>query len=159
MIIDKIVGKENEMDLSMKTVHTVEFTQEQMEKGHQRFTTGDGFVAAVSLDTGVRMEDGDILYAGENDVILVRAAQEDVFVIRPEEKRSWGKTCYNIGNMHKKAYFCGEEILVPYDAVLEQVLEKMDVNYCQERRRIVGERASISTGGHGHVHAHERHPL
>lgn len=154
MVIDKIVGKETEMDLSGKTIHTVEFTEEQMAKGHQRFTAKDGFEAAVSLDAGVRMEDGDILCAGEKDAILVRAAEEEVFAIRPEGNKSWGKTCYNIGNMHKKAYFCGEEILVPYDAILEQVLKKLDVTYYKEKRRIVGERANISAGEHAHVHEH-----
>ena len=154
MVIDKIAGKETEMDLSGKTIHTVEFTEEQMAKGHQRFTTKDGFEAAVSLDAGVRMEDGDILCAGEKDAILVRAAEEEVFAIRPEGNKSWGKTCYNIGNMHKKAYFCGEEILVPYDAILEQVLKKLDVTYYMEKRRIVGERANISAGEHAHVHEH-----
>lgn len=154
MVIDKIAGKETEMDLHGKIMHTVEFTEQQMAKGHQRFTTKDGFEAAVSLEAGVQMEDGDILCAGELDIVLVRAAEEDVFVIRPEGNRSWGKTCYNIGNMHKKAYFCGEEILVPYDAILEKVLKKLDVNYSREKRRIVGEKANISAGEHAHVHEH-----
>lgn len=154
MIIEKIAGKEGEMDLSGKTVHIAEFTEEQMAKGHQRFGAADGFEAAVSLEAGVRMEDGDILCAGERDCILVRAAEEEVFAICPEGNRSWGKTCYNIGNMHKKAYFCGEEILVPYDAVLEQVLKKLKVSYRVEKRRIVGERANISAGEHAHVHEH-----
>lgn len=154
MIIDKIEGKESELDLTGKTVHIAEFTEEQMAKGHQRFTATDGFEAAVSLENGAGMEDGTVLYAGGTDYILVRAAAEEVFVICPEEKKDWGKTCYNIGNMHKKAYFCGEEILVPYDAVLEPVLKKLHVSYRVEKRGITGERANISAGEHAHVHGH-----
>lgn len=154
MIIDKIAGKEGEIDLSGKTVHIAEFTEEQMAKGHQRFAATDGFEAAISLESGVRMEDGDMLCAGETDYILVRAAVEEVFVLSPEGKKDWGKTCYNIGNMHKKAYFCGEEILVPYDAVLEPLLKKLNANYRVERRRITGERANISAGEHAHLHGH-----
>jgi len=148
MIIDKISGKKDDMDLSGKRIHIVEFTEEQMAKSHQRFQTQDGIEAAVSFDAGVCMEDGDILCIGDRDCILIQAAEEEVFSIRPNGNRSWGKTCYNIGNMHKKAYFCGEEILVPYDTVLEQVLLKLDVRYRREKRRIIGERANISAVGH-----------
>lgn len=150
MVIDKIAEKE--IDLSGKTIHTVELSEEQMAKGHQRFITKDGFEAAISFAAGTQMKDGDILCAGEKDIIFVKAAEEDAFVIRPQSNRSWGKVCYNIGNMHKKAYFCGEEILVPYDPVLEHVLTKLDVEFYREKRRIVGERANISAGEHAHHH-------
>ena len=154
MVIDRIAGKEKELDLTGKRLHVVEFTEEEMAKGHQRFFTEDGYEAAISLEAEKRLEDGDVLYAGEEDYILVRAAEEDVLVIKPEGNKSWGKTCYNIGNMHKKAYFCGEEILVPYDAILEQILVKLGVGYGRGKRRIVGERANISAREHAHAHEH-----
>ena len=40
------------------------------------------------------------------------------------------------------------------DAILENVLKKLDVNYSREKRRIVGEKANISAGEHAHVHEH-----
>lgn len=157
MIIDKIAGKINEMDLEDSNIHTVEFTEDQMAKGHQRFTTKDGYEAAISFGPGQSLEDGNVLYAGNKEYILVRAAEEDVFVIKPEGNKEWGKTCYNIGNMHKKAYFCNREILVPYDAILEQILKKLNVDYSREKRRIIGERANISSREHAHVHEQEHH--
>ena len=48
MVIEKIAGKEKELDLTGKRLHTVEFTEEEMAKGHQRFCAGDGYEAAIS---------------------------------------------------------------------------------------------------------------
>lgn len=155
MIIDHIAGYEKDMELSGKTVHIAEFTEEQMKKGHQRFVTTDGCDVAISLEQEEKLSDGAVLAWSEDAVILIRAAVETVFVIAPTDAKSWGRVCYNIGNMHKKAYLTDTEILVPYDSVLEHVLEKTGAPYRVEQRRVIGESANVSAKEHtayGHHH-------
>lgn len=156
MIITHIEGNEKDMDLSCKIVHTVEFTEEQMLKGHQRFLTTDGCDVAISLEPEEKLTDGAVLNWTENEVILVRAAVETVFVITPLDMKNWGKVCYNIGNMHKKAYLTDTEVLVPFDPVLEQILKKTGAPYQIEDRRIIGESANVSAKEHA-VHGHHHH--
>lgn len=157
MVIDKIAGRMGQIPTDGKNLHIVEFDEQDMEKTHQRFQTLDGWEAAISLEGDQKLEDGLLLFAGEQDYILVRAAREKVFVLKPKGEKAWGKTCYNIGNMHKKAYFYQDLILVPYDAILEGIWKKLDLEYSVEERRIVGEKANISAGEHAHVHAGEKH--
>ncbi len=157
MVIDKIAGRMGEIPTEGKKVHIVEFDEEDMAKPHQRFRTLDGWEAAISLDGDRKLEDGVLLLAGESDLVLVRAAKEKVFVLRPKGERAWGKTCYNIGNMHKKAYFDHDVILVPYDAIMEGIWAKLEVEYSVEERRIIGEKANISAGEHAHMHAGGSH--
>lgn len=162
MIIEHIAGIEAELNLTGKTVHPVEFTEEQMQKGHQRFLTQDGLDVAISLPSEEHLADGSILELPETDVILVRAAVEKVFVITPRTAGGYGKVCYNIGNMHKKAYLTETEVVVPYDSVLERVLIKCKEPYQVTERRITGISANVSAKehaahGHEHEHKHEHH--
>lgn len=157
MVIDKIAGRMGEIPTEGKKVHIVAFDEEAMAKTHQRFQTLDGWEVAISLDGDQKLEDGVLLLAGETDLVLVRATREKVFVLKPKGEKAWGKTCYNIGNMHKKAYFDQDVILVPYDAIMEGIWEKLGVEYSVEKRRIIGEKANISAGEHAHIHAGGTH--
>ncbi len=157
MVIDKIVGMLGEISLEGKNLHTIEFDEEDMAKSHQRFKTLDGWDVAISLEDGQKLQDGLLLWAGAQDYILVRAAKEEVFVLRPKGEKAWGKTCYNIGNMHKKAYFYQDLILVPYDVIMEGIWERLGVEYSVEKRRIIGEKANISAREHAHIHAGGAH--
>lgn len=156
MIIEQILGKMQSMDTAGKSLHVVELTDTEMEKGHQRTKTKDGMDIAISLPEGVQMEHDDVLFFSETDVIVVKAAMQEVFVLMPVSTREWGKVCYNIGNMHQKAYITQTEVVVPYDYVLEGVIKSLEVPFVIEKRRISGEKANISAkihkGGHHHHH-------
>lgn len=157
MIVNKIVGNRVHLDLTDKVLHYVEFTDVEMEKGHQRFKTIDGMEVGLSLDEGVHMESGDVLYMDETDAVIVEASAQKVFVLYPVTCKEWGKVCYNIGNMHQKAYLTEHEVLVPYDYVLEGMISKLEVKYEVDTRKILGEKANISAkvhkgGGHHHHH-------
>lgn len=158
MIIEHIAGNISEISVSEKVVHTVEFTEEQMQKGHQRFRTQDGVEVAISLPLEEHLRAGALLELSDQEVVLIQAALQEVYVIRPLSAMGYGKVCYNIGNMHKKAYLSDQEILVPYDPILKRIFDKCEEPYEIAERRITGLPANVSAKEHAeHGHEHEHH--
>lgn len=151
MVIEKVIGKTERMDPDGKTVDRVVLSEHDMQRPHQRVKSENGLDIAISLQDGKTLSHGDILYEDHEKIVAVEAEEADVFIIRPEGAMEWGITCYNIGSLHQRLYLTEEEILVPYDPVIQRLLSKIGVFHTREKRRITGVTASV---GAGHSHAH-----
>lgn len=162
MLVEKIIGKYESKQLETRTVHRVLLDETTMQKKHQRILVEDGVDIAITLGDTDELFDGAVLYSDKTQIVVVEAKEEKAIVIRPNNGYQWGKVCYNIGNMHHHAYLTQEEILVPYDHILETIISKLNVPYLCEMRKLTGERANISGKEHQHaytqgqVYHHER---
>ena len=161
MLVEKIIGKIEETDCQGLTVDTVVLDRYDMNKPHQKVTTGMGETVAISLPHGENLFEGAVLYRDDEKIIVIELAPEDIFEIRPEGNRQWAKTAFNIGNMHQPAYIYDDRILIAYDPVMENVLKAVGVNYTRCQGKLDGERANVVIGGHSHSHdyehSHEHH--
>ncbi len=157
MIVEKITGNMHTAEIGSRSVDLVRLTHDQILKPHQKVTSEGGRVIGISLPEGGHLHNGDILWIDEAEVIAVDLMEEDVFELRPKNNIEWAKAAFNIGNMHQKAYLFPECIRVPYDYVLEKMIDALGVEYSRERRKLDGVPASVSAVYGRHSHGHDGH--
>ncbi|MGN0703155.1 MAG: urease accessory protein UreE [Lentihominibacter sp.] len=157
MIIEKVIGKIEDFDVEDLSIDRVMLDHYDMDKPHQKLRSESGETVAVSLPHGEKLFGGAVLYKDDNKMIAVDLVEEDAIEIRPSGNLQWAKAAYNIGNMHQQAYLNDDCIVVPYDAVLENMLKGIGVEYIRCRRKLTGEKANHVVGSHGHSHGHPHH--
>ena len=154
IIIEKILGKLDDFDTAALIVDKVLLDHYDMAKPHQKLKTEGGRVMAVSLEGGEKLFSGAVIYKDEEVLVVTELLPEDVLEIRPVGNLQWAKTAFNIGNMHHPAYLHEDCIVIPYDAILENLLKGIGVAYTRCERQLTGERANHVVGGHSHSHSH-----
>jgi urease accessory protein len=142
IVVTSVAGRLDQRTADTRTVEWVLLDFEGMARGHQRTRASSGTELAISLPRGMRLADGDVLYADADRIIAVKAADEDALVITPADPMHWGLVAFQLGNRHCASYFQPEAILVPYDHTLESFLRELGVAFRRERRPLVGIRAS-----------------
>ena len=155
MIIENILGNINDFDTDGLKVDKVLLDHHDMSKPHQRLTTESGERIAISLQHGEHLFCGAVLYKDDEKIIAVDMIPEDVLEVRPEGNRQWAKAAFNIGNMHHPAYIYDDCIVIPYDAILENLLSSIGVSFLRCERKLDGEKAAHVVGGHHHHHDHD----
>ena len=98
---------------------------------------------------------GAVLYKDEKRIIVADLLPEEVLVIHPEGNVQWAKAAFNVGNMHHSAYLHDDCILVPYDAIIENLIKSIGVKYERCVRKLEGQCAGHVVGGHSHHHHQE----
>jgi len=130
-------------------------SSEERASGHFTAETAAGRIVRVSLPRGTELQDGDVLLKDGQWAVVVRAAEEDLLLIRPKsDDLQWSAACYQLGNLHRPARFLPDGILTPYDPMALQVLSGLSVALERVRRPFVGRRFGAA-GAHHHHDAHE----
>lgn len=157
MIIEKIIGSIEDFHTENLKIEKVMLDHYDIAKPHQKVKTVDGESIGVSLPHGEHLFCGAVLYKDEHRIIVVDLIPEDVLEIRPVGNLQWGKVAFNIGNMHHPAYLHENCIVIPYDPILEALMESIGVEFRHCQRKLTGEKAGIVMGNHGHTHSHGHH--
>jgi len=150
MMIEKILGRAEDFDLSSLTVDLVLFGHESLQKGHQRVKTESGRELLISLEHGTALFCGAVLYKDDELAIVADMHPEDVIEFRPRNNMEWAKAAFNIGNMHNPAYIYEDCILTPYDETLVRLASALDVPWERCMRKLDGLRAGVTVRGHSH---------
>jgi urease accessory protein len=88
------------------------------------------------LNENPNLKDGDILYQDENTTIVVEINPCECIVITPGGMLQTSSICYEIGNRHLPLFYEGDELLVPYDAPLYNLLETLGHSLKTEERKL-----------------------
>ncbi|MCI8648237.1 MAG: urease accessory protein UreE [Firmicutes bacterium] len=156
MIIEQIQGNLRNMELEGCSVDYVILSADELQKHHQKLRTASGESIKLSLEEGQTLKCGDILKQEKGRIIAVDLKEEKVFELRPKSKREWAKAAFNIGNMHQKLYLYDEYLRVPYDPVLERLMELLGIEYTVKTEKLDGILANVKTGHSAHhSHHHE----
>lgn len=126
----------------------VRLNWEARQKCRQRVRTAAGREIGIALPTGNRLSPGDVLYRDADVEIVVEGALEPVFVFSPENRETFGRVCYQIGNLHRPIGFDDSAIFVPYEPVLEKQFNRFGFAYTVEKRVFTG----VVQQSHTHVH-------
>ncbi len=130
IIVESIISEK--LDESVLAKDAVLLTWEGRRKCRQRLTTTEGREIGLALPTGTILQPGDVLYRNEQFEIVVEGLPEKVLVLRPQTRRAFGIACYQIGNLHRPIGFCGGAILIPYEPVLENQMDRLGFEYTIE---------------------------
>jgi urease accessory protein len=88
------------------------------------------------LNENPDLKDGDILYEDEISVITVEIKPCECIVITPENMQQASSVCYEIGNRHLPLYYEDNELMVPYDVPLHNLLESLGYTLKVEERKL-----------------------
>ncbi|GEN33565.1 MULTISPECIES: urease accessory protein UreE [Aneurinibacillus] len=147
MIIEQIRGNIEHADLGGRHVEKVYLHSDDLVKRIQRVTTDHGKEIGIRLKEMKDLTDGDILYMDDHNAIVVNVIADDLFVIRPTSMKQMGEISHQLGNRHLPAQFEGEEMLVQYDYLVEELLQQLKVPYVREKRKV---REAFRHIGHSH---------
>ncbi|MFB4166060.1 urease accessory UreF family protein [Alteribacillus sp. JSM 102045] len=129
MVITKPVGHIDKWNNgSKKRQDLIELDWEELNKRILRKKTSDGRDVAISLEKGVQLQPGDILFEDAETQIIVNTVLEDVFVLQPTSIEEMGKAAFELGNRHTPCLIENGEIVVRYDATLPALFKETGVS-------------------------------
>jgi urease accessory protein len=150
MIVEEIVTNINEMDpdeLKKRHKEKVYLESADLVKRIQRLETDHGRDLGIRLKNPRDLEAGDVLYMDEKNMIIVDVLSDDLLIIRPRDINEMGTIAHQLGNRHLPAQFEGDEMLVQYDYLVEELLQQLEIPYVREDRKV---KQAFRHIGHSH---------
>jgi len=136
MIIEQIVGNVEDIPASGRHIERVYLSSDDLVKRIQRVTTDHGKEVGIRLKEPKDLIDGDILCMDEHNMIVISVMNDDLLVIQPTNIKQMGEIAHQLGNRHLPAQFEGEDMLVQFDYLVQELLEQLDVPYSRQIRKV-----------------------
>lgn len=136
MIIEKIIGNVDDVGIDGRHVERVFLSSDDLVKRIQRVTTDHGNEVGIRLKDPIELIDGDILYMDDTKAIVLKVTADDLLVIRPNSIKQMGEIAHQLGNRHMPAQFEEQEMLIQYDYLIEEMLQRLGIPYSREERRV-----------------------
>lgn len=150
MIIEKIVTNLEQMsqeDKAKRHVEKVYMQSDELVKRIQRVTTDHGRELGIRLSEPRDLVEGDVLYMDEKNMIVISVLADDLLVIRPRTLQEMGDIAHQLGNRHLPAQFEGDEMLLQYDYLVEELLQKIGIPFSREKKTV---KQAFRHVGHSH---------
>ncbi|MHC5268689.1 urease accessory protein UreE [Enterococcus sp. LJL98] len=136
MIFTKIIG--NIADVSLgddREMETIWLPSEDLTKRILRVTTDMDVDHGIQLsDPREELTDGAILFMDETMIIFIKVLPEELIVIQPKDIDEMGVIAHLLGNSHKPIDVKEGTILLQYDPVIIQMLEKQNIDFSIEEK-------------------------
>jgi urease accessory protein len=113
-----------------------------------RGTAEDG--TDFGFDVTEALSHGDCVLVKDHTAYVIEQSPEACFLVPIDEGKTAAWLGWMIGNLHFKAAFSEEGILVQDDLAVQQMLERESISY-EKVRRIF---QPSKSGGHSHYHSH-----
>ena len=99
--------------------------------------TSQGKTIAIKfLNENPDLKEGDILWQDETTIIVVEINPCKCIVIQPGDMINASAVSYEIGNRHLPLFYEGDELLVPYDVPLYNLLVSLGYKIKLEQRKL-----------------------
>lgn len=147
MIIEKIVGNLATLKERSPHVERVYLQSDDLVKRIQRVVTDHGHELGIRLRENRELVDGDVLYMDEKNMIVISVKEDDLLTIKPNSIQQMGEIAHQLGNRHMPAQFEGNDMLVQYDYLVEELLQQLDIPYKREHRKV---KQAFRHIGHSH---------
>lgn len=109
--------------------------------------------AAIQLERGTSLRDGDLLLSECGQVVLVRAAPEPVSVVRSVEPHVLLRAAYHLGNRHVALQIAPGELRYLHDHVLDDMVRSLGLDVTFHTLPFEPE-----SGAYGSGHSHLTRP-
>lgn len=150
MIIEKVVTNIDQLsqeELKKRHKEKVYLESDHLVKRIFRITTDHGREIGIRLKEPKDLLAGDVLYMDEGNMIIVDVLSDDLIIIQPRSIHEMGKIAHQLGNRHLPAQFEGDEMLVQYDYLVEELLKELAIPYLREERKV---KQAFRHIGHSH---------
>jgi urease accessory protein len=145
----------------LKRAASVELDWDVRQKSRFDATDSTGQRIGVFLPRGSVVRGGDVLVAEDGTLVVVRAAAQQVLVVRQctqhGKPSDLMRAAYHLGNRHVAVELAGDHLKLEPDHVLEQMLHRMHMIVTRENAPFEPEGGAYE-GGHDHGHHDHGHP-
>ena len=135
--------------LAGKQRDTLCLTWEERRWTRKRMTTTGGREVALALPTGSLLHPGDIVAVEADWYLEVEGRPEPVLAVRPKDRNEAIRIAFDVGNRHFPVAIAGDDLLVPDDTAMSQLLTRLGVAW----KRSAAVFAPLGAG-HSHEHGH-----
>ncbi len=106
----------------------------------RRLRTPDGLELGLALPTGTILIPNLVLHTTSDTAYVVRAAPEEIVIIRPKDTKEAIFLAHQIGNLHRDYELQKYGLLmhVLYDPALELLLLRLGVTFARDRQPFLG---------------------
>ncbi|MCR8659797.1 urease accessory protein UreE [Paenibacillus endoradicis] len=139
MIIDKVVthiDSLSEEERKSRHIEKVFLQSDDLVKRIQRVVTDHGKELGISLAHAKELVHGDVLYMDDHSLIVIHVLPDELLVIYPRTIKEMGEVAHSLGNRHLPAQFEGEKMLVQYDYLVEELLQKDGIPCSREKMAV-----------------------
>lgn len=139
MIVEEVVTnihKLSQEEIEKRHQEKVHLESSDLLKRIQRVKTDHDRELGIRLKNPIDLEAGDVLYMDEENMIVIDVFSDDVLVLRPKDIHEMGTIAHQLGNRHLPAQFEGDEMIVQYDYLVEELLIQQGVSYTREERKM-----------------------
>jgi urease accessory protein len=152
MIIEEVVGNISgfePVELEKRRQEKVYLESDHLVKRIQRVETDHGRELGIHLKNGQDLEAGDVLYMDDENMIIVDVLSDDLLIIQPRSIKEMGTIAHQLGNRHLPAQFEGDEMLVQYDYLVEELLADLGIPFEHAERKL---KKAFRHIGYSHEH-------
>lgn len=147
-VITDILGTIADLEGRYRDEDPLYLTSEERASPHMVGHTEGGRKLRISLPRGEELNDGDVLALDGDAAVVVRAAPEELYVVRPKDVVSWGVVGFQLGNLHRPVRFTEDAMLTPADPMVADMLDRTGVAYEKRTMPFVGKRYGSHVGHH-----------
>jgi urease accessory protein len=138
--------------LAGKQRDTLCLTWEERRWTRKRVTTTGGREVALALPTGSLLHPGDIVAVEPDWYLEIEGKPEPVLAVTPRDRNEAIRIAFDVGNRHFPLAIAGDDLLVPDDTAMTQLLTRLGVAWKRSA-------AVFAPLGAGHSHEHGHSPL
>ncbi|CAH0161826.1 MULTISPECIES: urease accessory protein UreE [Peribacillus] len=147
MIVEEVLGNIEFIEKKAKHMEKVYLESDSLRKRILRVKTDHGNEIGIRLKENKDLMDGDIIYMDENNMIVIHTIDDDILTILPTTLGQMGDIAHQLGNRHLPAQFDGDEMLVQYDYLVEELLLELEIPFRREKRKV---KQAFRHIGHSH---------
>lgn len=151
MIIENILGNIRDFSVLGKFIDEVSIEWYEVNKRILKKESKNGKEIGIKLEKTGKLQEGDILFMDEKEVIVLSILPCEVISIVPDTMEAMGRICYEIGNKHIPVFFHNDKVLVAFDDPLMKLLDKLGYNPQKSIGKLVN---GLGQNAHSHGHSH-----
>jgi len=136
----------------LRAAPAVTLTLSARRRSRQPLTLDNGEEAALSIERGVVLHDGDVLVAQDGGFAVVKAADEAVTRVTAATPRQLARAAYHLGNRHVLLEVGEGYLQLEYDSVLVDMLQRLGGLRVAQVHAPFEPESGAYGGGHRHGH-------
>jgi urease accessory protein len=150
LIVEEVVTnieKMEKVEIEKRHIEKIYLESAHLVKRIQRVKTDHGTEIGIRLKSPRDLVAGDVLFMDEKNMIVIDVVSDDLLIICPRSLNEMGTIAHQLGNRHLPAQFEGNEMLVQYDYLVEELLQELQIPYRREDRKV---KQAFRHIGHSH---------
>ena len=138
MLIQEKIGHINSYQINNQTIDLLELEWYEATKRILIKQTNNGKEVSLKfLNANPELAEGDILYVDEITIIVISILPCSCIVIQPKNMFEIASVCYEIGNKHLPLFYEADQLLVPFEMPLYNLLLVQGYAVNKEERKLL----------------------